>query len=246
MSFLVFFHAGILPMCIFQSTCNVGERFDYHSCTCVPESAKCAPRECPLHKLSPRCIVYKKDSNGCQICDCECDELKQICPVNCPNGTEIITRPNGCKECKCRDNICGLTQCDNICPYGRVKDNNGCQTCSCKPRRHVCPPVMCGEMCPYGTFDDTNSCPTCVCKPKPVCPVLSCDNFCPSGRELYSNGCDKCICKPIRRTEGKRCPQLACSKRCLNGKELDRNGCPTCTCKTTLLWRKITSIDQVL
>ena len=229
-------------LCILKmpSKCAVGEVWDYKSCACLSDRVKCRPPSCPLRYYSARCIVYRKDPNGCQTCDCECDELSQICPVNCPNGTEILTRQNGCKECICKPNICNPVLCENVCPFGRMEDSNGCQTCRCKPKRHVCPPVMCGQMCPYGTFEDTNNCPTCICKPKPICPILSCDSFCPNGRMLDSNGCDKCPCKPVRPSHRDRCPPRACSTRCPNGSERERNGCPTCKCKPSFLWQQIT------
>lgn len=28
---------------------------------------------------------------------------------------------------------CFPPECENFCPYGRVRDSNGCQTCKCKP-----------------------------------------------------------------------------------------------------------------
>ncbi|RUS88565.1 hypothetical protein EGW08_003665 [Elysia chlorotica] len=226
-------------LCILKmrSKCAVGEMWDPKSCACVSERTKCQYPRCPVRSYSARCIVYRKDSNGCPTCDCECDELSQICPVNCPNGIEILTRHSGCKECMCRPNICNPIVCENVCPFGRAVDIKGCQTCRCKPKRLLCPPVMCGEMCPYGTFEDTNNCPTCVCKPKPICPILSCDTFCPNGRLLDSNGCDRCACKPVQR---RSCPLRACPALCLNGHQLDEHGCPTCKCKPNFLWQQIT------
>ncbi|GFO18912.1 cysteine-rich motor neuron 1 protein [Plakobranchus ocellatus] len=215
----------------FQPKCPHGEKWDAELCECAPipelAPAWCSPPRCPLLYLAPRCIVFRKDSSGCPTCDCECDELRQICPVNCPSGTEVVSSPNGCKVCKCRPNICRQLKCDNYCPFDRVRDSQGCPTCTCKPRRHLCPPVMCKQMCPYGTYEDTNNCPTCICKPKPICPILSCDNFCPSGREQDSNGCDVCKCKPIGPIS--KCPPV-CEIYCQNGNVLDRNGCPTCKC----------------
>ncbi|XP_052713913.1 BPTI/Kunitz domain-containing protein 4-like [Crassostrea angulata] len=57
---------------------------------------------------------------------------------------------------------CFPPECENFCPYGRVRDSNGCQTCKCKPPR--CPPV-CPIKCPNGNILDKNGCPICQCKP---------------------------------------------------------------------------------
>lgn len=222
------------------SKCSLRETWDPQSCSCVPDLTKCPPPHCPLRSYSSRCLVYKKDFKGCQTCECECDELSQICPVNCPNGTEMVTRPNFCKECLCRRNICKPAHCENRCPFGYKRDRNGCETCKCNTKRHTCPTMMCMKMCPYGTFEDTNNCPTCVCKPKPICPLLSCDNFCPSGREVDSNGCDTCTCNQLFPTNRIGCLTLSCPARCRNGYQLDSRGCSTCKCKPNFVWQQIT------
>ncbi|KAK3753182.1 hypothetical protein RRG08_024456 [Elysia crispata] len=226
--------------------CPGGRRWDPGLCQCVPDRLKCVVPMCPVRPHSSRCMIYKLDFTGCPTCSCECDELSQICPINCPRGVEMISRPNGCKECKCRDpKICKRILCENRCPFGHLEDVDGCPTCSCKSRRNLCPPVLCSQMCPYGTIKDTNGCPTCICKPKPICATLFCDNFCANGRKQDSNGCEvSCECKPIRLAL--ICPRLACEKHCPNGTNLDNKGCPTCSCKNHPVAHNVLILEQLL
>ena len=219
-------------------------------CQSVPLSPKCTPPRCPLRPHSPRCLVYGTDPWGCPTCACECDEMSQICPVNCPSGTQMVTKSNECKECRCRPfKLCRRLQCENQCPFGRSQDLDGCPICACRTRRQFCSPVLCPQVCPYGTFTDTDDCPTCMCKPKPVCSILACDNFCANGREQDSNGCDvSCQCNPIRSVQAHACSQLTCagSIRCTNGAELDSNGCPTCRCKLRSVGGNVQILDLIL
>ncbi|RUS88816.1 hypothetical protein EGW08_003446 [Elysia chlorotica] len=248
----IFLHIGF-----FQNPCETllavecppGKRWVPMLCQCVPDLAKCVPPRCPVHPYSPRCLVYREDAAGCPTCTCECDELSQICPVNCPRGVDIISKPNGCRECKCKEaKTCPeILPCEKQCPFGHTEtvDMDGCLSCTCRTRsisrRKLCLPVLCSHMCPYGTLPDTNGCPTCSCKPKPVCPVLSCDNFCANGRAQDSNGCEvSCDCRPA-------CGLLVCGahNNCPNGAKLDSSGCPTCRCKNPPVGRKIQILDKL-
>jgi hypothetical protein len=66
--------------------------------------------------------------------------------------------------------ICGPV-CAVYCPYGSVKDKNGCETCTCLPPPPVpgtCDPRMCDLVgCQYGRLKDASGCDLCECAPPP-------------------------------------------------------------------------------
>ncbi|XP_064596420.1 BPTI/Kunitz domain-containing protein 4-like [Liolophura sinensis] len=60
--------------------------------------------------------------------------------------------------------------CQVFCPYGNVRDADGCDTCACREEPNkdytVCPP-QCRMYCFYGNVRDDNNCDICQCRPAP-------------------------------------------------------------------------------
>ncbi|XP_070178194.1 antistasin-like isoform X2 [Littorina saxatilis] len=169
------------------------------------------------------------------------------CTEYCRYGREL--GPNGCLSCQCRKEAshfkeapiygrplihpspyqqrsqCPPLLCKNYCNFGRVKTDDGCDTCKCNSEPSVQAPV--GRQLP--------------------CPTSRCKNFCFFGRAQDTRGCDTCRCRSRTDTDGRagfsqlrniqgpsqvQCPQLRCSNFCRSGFwAVDSQGCPTCNCQ---------------
>ncbi|MBK7861149.1 MAG: hypothetical protein IPJ65_21565 [Archangiaceae bacterium] len=163
--------------------------------------------------------------------------------VMCPAGTECCNEscgtcvpPGGaCDQLFCSGPVDAGPQCGPVCaiycPWGNVKDMNGCDTCACNPA----PPVQCGATtCPSGTECCNASCGVCVppggaCTKEfcqsvdagPMCPPV-CDIFCPNGNVKDGNGCDTCACLPS--TGPTKCGPNTCAA----GQECCNDSCGIC------------------
>ncbi|XP_070178195.1 antistasin-like isoform X3 [Littorina saxatilis] len=169
------------------------------------------------------------------------------CTEYCRYGREL--GPNGCLSCQCRKEAshfkeapiygrplihpspyqqrsqCPPLLCKNYCNFGRVKTDDGCDTCKCNSEPSFQAPV--GRQLP--------------------CPTSRCKNFCFFGRTQDTRGCDTCRCRSRTDTDGRagfsqlrniqgpsqvQCPQLRCSNFCRSGFwAVDSQGCPTCNCQ---------------
>ncbi|XP_033625053.1 antistasin-like [Asterias rubens] len=153
--------------------------------------AECLCRSPPFMKMCP---VVPEDVGGICVEECgpdkKCDD-GQLC---CSNGCGHV-----CKAA-CPPLICGLTGC----LYGRVTDENGCETCSCRGPPAVCPKA------PEGVFG------ICV---EECGPNKKCDD----GQLCCPNGCGH-VCKA-------GCAPVLCRMGCRNGWATDEDGCEICQCK---------------
>ncbi len=156
-------------------------------------------------------------------------------------GTFFNVGDNGSNE----DDLIGLKpdggQCGPVCaiycPYGHVKDADGCDTCTCKPAPDAgqCGPV-CAIYCEYGHVKDANGCDTCACNPPP--PVKCGATECAAGEECCNSscgicvqpgqGCTKQLCPPSR--DAGACNPVVCTLACQYGFATGPDGCEICAC----------------
>ncbi|XP_063418892.1 BPTI/Kunitz domain-containing protein 4-like isoform X2 [Mytilus trossulus] len=107
-----------------------------------------------------------KQSHGCDS-DYDCAGGKKCCTFGCtrkcinPKHGPLIYPP-----------ACGRGACLISCPYGKVVDRRGCETCRCKPKPRPIPYPCPMIICPFRHCDhypggapskDRYGCPTCGC-----------------------------------------------------------------------------------
>lgn len=176
---------------------------------------------------------FKKDTNGCEICECnQCLEDSHCNIPDCP-------KPK-CKDGSCECGCPSLQGCDIECEKGLKTDKDGCPICECKTclKNEDCPNICKDPVC--NTEGD------CECE---GCPPFICDLFCPFGFKKDANNCDICACRECNTPkdcpqdcvnaectiEGVclcgGCPPLQCKMNCPDfGLKKDENGCDVCEC----------------
>ncbi|CAH1795566.1 unnamed protein product [Owenia fusiformis] len=133
--------------------------------TTVPPT--CSPVRCKMFCQHG----FKRNSAGCEFCECrsppaiQCPSIR--CRMHCEHGFK--TDANGCDTCECKQNpTCGenIVSCQKNCEFGFEVDDNNCPHCECRKY-----PLECGEKiascqlrCDYGFAVDENKCPICQCK----------------------------------------------------------------------------------
>ena len=209
---------------------------------CVKDIVVCPEIGCELYCENG----FKKDSNGCDICECietptectensDCDEnyhcelplscyLDESGELNCPDGGGICVKNDICPEIGCE------LQCDN----GFKQDANGCDICECIEtptectvdadcaQNYHCERLNCGN--------NTNDCGSVCVKDEIECGGIA-GVECPQGMicEYSSNSNDAtgtCVEETI-------CPEIGCELYCENGFKQDANGCDICECIET-------------
>ncbi len=172
-----------VPVCF--APCPFGSRKTPNGCeTCdclVQEDIKVIEQQSlvPCHEISCtlECTFGRVlDENNCELCECNPPICAiPMCANVCPNGYN--KNEMGCGTCDCIENVQipnsaehleieELRQCPNIsctleCPFGRILDENNCETCQCKSPR--CPTTMCANRCPGGYRRNEQGCDTCEC-----------------------------------------------------------------------------------
>ncbi|XP_052097563.1 antistasin-like isoform X2 [Mytilus californianus] len=193
----------ICPEVKCSGNCPRGYTYDIHGCNtceCKPTSI-IEPISCgPVCKIG--CIYWNVlDAHGCPTCHCKPKSFQTVvgkCPKSSKSNIECPTKLShscdtdydcsGGKKCctfgctrKCiypkhgpliYPPACGRV-CFISCPYGKVVDSRGCETCRCKPKPRPRPiPYPCPRiMCPLRHCDhvgapsiDRHGCPTCGCR----------------------------------------------------------------------------------
>ncbi|XP_071942697.1 uncharacterized protein [Antedon mediterranea] len=222
----------------------------------------CPGLDCPL--LDCLLYGYARDEYGCQICECatgpgEESTTPRPCPgLTCPllDCQYGYARENGCYICECTAGPCPDLDCLFNCPFGYLRDENGCETCKCRPdescdaskicKNNPCAP---GVVCPWKI--STVCVPSnCDCKPhfydiggrEVECTAVTLD-ACESGDNCLNGGvcvedptiargftCDCPKCYKGRRCGRKNCPFNYCNKKCPFGYATDDCGCDICVC----------------
>ncbi|XP_041356153.1 antistasin-like isoform X2 [Gigantopelta aegis] len=116
--------------------------------------------------------------------DCASRSVISECSVdkqNCPNGKTCCPGVCGSMTCLILGYVCPVLRCPappgGLCPFGYLKDVNGCQTCTCNglfpydwsvaatvKRACPCGPKCCRLFCRHGYVRDANGCERCKCK----------------------------------------------------------------------------------
>jgi len=133
-------------------------------CTIAPCSADTRRKEC-AHKISANAVCVDNYCGGClaewyvngvRVC-LQVPDTCPACPNPCATGTKpVIDHYTGCDKCGVCEPVCQPVPCDNVCPYGRKRGNDGCETCECNP----CPDLAasnCNLQCPNGYVIDPNT-----------------------------------------------------------------------------------------
>lgn len=145
-------------------TCPQGQVLSASKCECVKVSVNpsygCPQVRCVAGPFP--CKEYRKDSRGCNTCECGRRCFRSRCPRTCRGGTESYVDNHGCTACRCKQQpVCGNVRCALHCSSGYVKDTHGCDTCQCKQPLCDSP---CKLYCPHGREVGINGCQLCKCK----------------------------------------------------------------------------------
>ncbi|KAK2181081.1 hypothetical protein NP493_413g02087 [Ridgeia piscesae] len=130
----------------FNVTSNRCEAFNYTGCrgnynrfNSKDECRRtCEPHHCEPARCKEKCMFGSvKDINGCDTCHCinPCEDVKCAEGEHCvPEQVQCFTSP--CPPIgKCYPNRphveCKPNGCRIFCPFGRAKDDDGCDICQC-------------------------------------------------------------------------------------------------------------------
>ncbi|XP_014672850.1 PREDICTED: uncharacterized protein LOC106813254 isoform X3 [Priapulus caudatus] len=205
---------------------------------CETVDVQCVRAPCPP---LAKCIVNTSPEEAslepsCNDIQCGPDEVCVLREVYCIRAPCDLPFP----ECMSRGVVpadvpthCTHRLCRIYCEYGRVKDEQGCDTCECLEAPAECPAVRCRNQCEFGRRKDTNGCDTCECNDNTptTCPRAQCRLFCQRGFKKDTNGCDICECNDNTPTT---CPRAQCRLFCQRGFKKDTNGCDICECNDAL------------
>ncbi|XP_038046743.1 multiple epidermal growth factor-like domains protein 6 [Patiria miniata] len=227
-----------------RMSCEHGYDTDENNC----EICKCkTPPGCTEVVCRIGCkFGYERDENGCEICGCiephgpETDGQPGpfsrrgdtgMCPSTEDGLGICILACSSDEDCeagrKCCSNGCGMVcrtpcpgvRCRMACPFGYVKDDNGCDICRCK-RPEIkfgkCPAIqegvagICSTDCQ--TDDDcsgenmkccSNGCGQMCTR---ACSPVMCRLGCRWGFATNSDGCEICECLPSPAVKPGQCP----------------------------------------
>ncbi len=204
-------------------------------CPCCACRGRCEPYQCPSQQDCPLGYIIRKDSNGCDVCECKpCPFLG--CELVCGDEGYVHDTVTRCKQCQC----CPVQQCPNRCTeYARGPD--GCRTCQCVGAPEPCPDITltCPLRCPGGFRKDAQGCDLCECVPFSDIPTVPCEQApsvlnCQNGGKYCGTnrlGCRECCCYMDSIVPNCRNRVEMCRLMCDRGFERDPiTQCETCKC----------------